>query len=338
MLEKTMKQVLIKKVNKWLDTITDEGVKRAIKEDLVITGGCFVSMLNNESPNDFDCYFKTKDTVLKVARYYANLWNEIKGKQANQLTHKSKIFVLDGAKPDQEILDYYQVKDIKDSMAVMLSNTSPERVKIIFPSDGIIGDPEEVRADEELGTPEGFISNLSAVTEVDEVEADKVIEQCKQEYFPVFFSTNAITLSGGIQLIVRFYGEPSEIHDTFDFVHTKAYWTMKEKDIVIPKDVYETVINKTLRYSGSKYPVCSLFRLRKFLSRGWTINAGQMLKIAMQISELDLSDINVLEDQLVGVDSLYFANLIDQFHRMKKEKEDFDLTSSYVVSIIDKIF
>jgi hypothetical protein len=223
-------------------------------------------------------------------------------------------------------------------MAVMLSNTSPERVKIIFPSDGIIGDPEEVRADEELGTPEGFISNLSAVTEVDEVEADKVIEQCKQEYFPVFFSTNAITLSGGIQLIVRFYGEPSEIHDTFDFVHTKAYWTMKEKDIVIPKDVYETVINKTLRYSGSKYPVCSLFRLRKFLSRGWTINAGQMLKIAMQISELDLSDINVLEDQLVGVDSLYFANLIDQFHRMKKEKEDFDLTSSYVVSIIDKIF
>jgi hypothetical protein len=295
-------------------------------------------MLNDESPNDFDCYFKTKDTVLKVARYYANLWNEIKGKQANQLTHKSKIFVLDGAKPDQEILDYYQVKDIKDSMAVMLSNTSPERVKIIFPSDGIIGDPEEVRADEELGTPEGFISNLSAVTEVDEVEADKVIEQCKQEYFPVFFSTNAITLSGGIQLIVRFYGEPSEIHDTFDFVHTKAYWTMKEKDIVIPKDVYETVINKTLRYSGSKYPVCSLFRLRKFLSRGWTINAGQMLKIAMQISELDLSDINVLEDQLVGVDSLYFANLIDQFHRMKKEKEDFDLTSSYVVSIIDKIF
>ena len=338
MLEKTMKQVLIKKVNKWLDTITDEGVKRAIKEDLVITGGCFVSMLNNESPNDFDCYFKTKDTVLKVARYYTKLWNDVKGEQANQLSYKSKIFVLDGAKPDQEILDYYQVKDIKDSMAVMLSNTSPERVKIIFPSDGIIGDPEEVRADEELGTPEGFISNLSAVTEVDEVEADKVIEQCKQEYFPVFFSTNAITLSGGIQLIVRFYGEPSEIHDTFDFVHTKAYWTMKEKDIVIPKDVYETVINKTLRYSGSKYPVCSLFRLRKFLSRGWTINAGQMLKIAMQISELDLSDINVLEDQLVGVDSLYFANLIDQFHRMKKEKEDFDLTSSYVVSIIDKIF
>jgi hypothetical protein len=133
MLEKTMRQVLTKKVNSWLDTITDEGVKRAIKEDLVITGGCFVSMLNNESPNDFDCYFKTKDTVLKVARYYANLWNEIKGKQANQLTHKSKIFVLDGAKPDQEILDYYQVKNIKDSMAVMLSNTPPERVKIIFP-------------------------------------------------------------------------------------------------------------------------------------------------------------------------------------------------------------
>jgi hypothetical protein len=333
-----MKQVLTKKVNSWIGTITDEEVKKAINNDLVITGGCFVSMLNNESPNDFDCYFKTKDTVLKVARYYANLWNEIKGKQANQLTHKSKIFVLDGAKPDQEILDYYQVKDIKDSMAVMLSNTSPERVKIIFPSDGVIGNPDEVKADEELGTPKGFVSSLDAITEIDGVEADKIIEQEKKEYFPVFFSTNAITLSNGIQVIVRFYGEPLEIHDTFDFTHTKAYWTRKDNKIVIPNEVYEAVINKTLSYTGSKYPVCSLFRLRKFLSRGWTINAGQILKIAMQISELNLCDIGTLEDQLVGVDSLYFSNLIQQFHRMEKEKDDFKLTSSYVMSIVDKIF
>ncbi len=90
-------------------------------------------------------------------------------------------------------------------------------------------------------------------------------------------------------------------------------------------------------YIGSKYPVCSLFRIRKFINRGWTINAGQILKIAMQISDLNLQDINVLEDQLIGVDSLYFMNLIKLF-REKQKKGDFVLTTSYVMSIIDKIF
>jgi hypothetical protein len=106
----------------------------------------------------------------------------------------------------------------------------------------------------------------------------------------------------------------------------------------IPKEVYEAVMNKTLIYTGSKYPVCSVFRLRKFLRRGWSINAGQILKMALQISKLDLQDIDTLEDQLVGVDSLYFMNLIHQFRAQQEKDANFDLSTDYVVSIIDKIF
>ena len=51
-----------------------------------------------------------------------------------------------------------------------------------------------------------------------------------------------------------------------------------------------------------------------------------------------LNDINVLEDQLIGVDSLYFMALIEQFRKMKENKPDFQLTTPYLVSIIDKIF
>jgi hypothetical protein len=212
----------------------------------------------------------------------------------------------------------------------MIANTPPDRIKIIFPSDGIVGDPDAVRAPEELGTDN--------ITELDEISQESVLEKEVKRYFPVFMSTNAITLSNGIQVVVRFYGEPAQIHDTYDFEHTKAYYDNGAKSLCIPRAVYEMVMNKTLRYTGSKYPVCSMFRLRKFIARGWTINAGQLLKIALQISQLDLTNVDVSEDQLVGVDSLYFMHLIEQFHKQQSKNKDFVLTTDYVMSVVDKIF
>jgi hypothetical protein len=339
MLEKTIKQVLVKKINEWVSFVDDEKVVTAIKNDLIVTGGCFTSLLNNEPPKDFDCYFRTKDSAKIVAEYYIKKWN---GRHEALKTGRgdyANVMLLDGANPSKEILSFYNVKDIKDSKSRMIANTSENRIKIIFPSDGIVGNPEDVRSGEELGFE--LTSNVASVTgvdEVDEVDAEEVQNQEKEKYFPVFMSTNAITLSNGVQIVVRFYGNPEDIHDTFDYVHTKAYFSYKGTYLSIPKEVYEAVMNKTLIYTGSKYPVCSVFRLRKFLRRGWSINAGQILKMALQISKLDLQNIDTLEDQLVGVDSLYFMNLIHQFRAQQEKDANFDLSTDYVVSIIDKIF
>jgi hypothetical protein len=91
---------------------------------------------------------------------------------------------------------------------------------------------------------------------------------------------------------------------------------------------------RELRYVGSKYPICSLVRIRKFVQRNWKVNAGQILKIAMQISKLNLEDINVLEDQLTGVDTAYFAQLIEKL----KEKDPAKVDTAYLVELVDKIF
>jgi hypothetical protein len=328
---KTMNKIIGKKVANWLETINDKALRELITENIVITGGCFPSMIQNETPKDFDCYFKTKDATKRVAEYYVNQWNDAHKDKRNKQGKACQVFVLDGAEPSEELLEYYHISAINQAKSRMIANTPPERLKIIFPSDGVVGDPQEVRANEELGDA------LSNITEIDETKADEIIEREKRKYFPVFLSTNAITLSNGIQIVVRFYGEPDKIHETYDFQHTKAYWT-NETGTVIPNEVYDAVINKTLIYTGSKYPVCSIFRMRKFIERGWKINAGQMLKICMQVSELDLMDIDTLEDQLVGVDSLYFMELIEQFRRMKEKNVDFDLTPQYIISVIDKIF
>ena len=340
MLKKTMKQILIKKINDWLKTVDDKDVENAIRKDLIITGGAFTSMIDGDTPNDFDCYFRTKETVLLVSQYYIDMWNNAHKNAKNKINRPLKAFVLDGESPSQELLDWYNISDISDSKAVMIYNTSADRVKLIIPSDGVAGDKfdtngdgdtEAINATEELGIEE-------VIEELDDIKADNIIDKEKKQYFPVFISSNAITLSNKIQLVVRFYGEPDQIHDTYDFEHTKAYFDFGKNELVIPERVWELTMNKTLIYSGSKYPVASLFRIRKFINRGWNINAGQILKMAMQVSELDLMDIKVLEDQLIGVDSLYFMNMIEQFRRKQLNDTEFELTPDYVLSIVDKVF
>jgi hypothetical protein len=58
--------------------------------------------------------------------------------------------------------------------------------------------------------------------------------------------------------------------------------------------------------------------------------------MCFQVSELNLQDIDVLEDQLVGVDSLYFLQVVDSLRKMSNNNKTFD--STYLNSIIDKIF
>jgi len=152
-------------------------------------------------------------------------------------------------------------------------------------------------------------------------------------YVPLFFSPNAISLSNNIQIVTRFHGNNEEIHKTFDFIHATNYFTFRE-GLVTNKEALESIICKQLKYQGSLYPLTSIIRMKKFIKRGWNINAGEILKIMFQISELNLKDPNVLEEQLIGIDVAYFAQLIEILRIVSPEK----ITSSYLNEIIDRVF
>jgi hypothetical protein len=164
------------------------------------------------------------------------------------------------------------------------------------------------------------------------------IDKEKGKYRPVYMSSNAITLSDKVQLVVRFFGDPDEIHKNYDFIHCCNYWTSDDNKLVLHPGALESLLSKHLQYQGSLYPLCSVIRTRKFLKQGWYINAGQYLKMCFQISELNLSNINVLEEQLVGVDAAYFIQVIEYCKKKQEENPEFQVTAPYLVSIIDKIF
>ncbi len=204
------------------------------------------------------------------------------------------------------------------------------------------GETVEVTAREDGGVTiagQGLGPDLRFRMDRDDVEdmgAQEGVDDAKNDgaYRILFLSPNAITLSDQIQIVIRFYGPAADIHANYDFVHCTNYWTSKDEELTLHHAALEALLTKELRYVGSKYPLCSIIRTRKFIRRGWQINAGQYLKMALQLNDLDLLDIPTLQDQLIGVDSSHFIALLDAI----KQKDDGKLTAAYVIEIINRIF
>jgi hypothetical protein len=206
-----------------------------------------------------------------------------------------------------------------------------ERIRVWIQSSGVAGDDETEPNLPSYEDGDPMQTNIAPDSDLENIEE-------KPKYEPVYLTSNAITLRGHIQLVIRFYGNAEEIHNNYDFIHCTNYWTSSDRKVILNERALEAIINKELFYIGSKYPLCSIIRTRKFITRGWTINAGQYLKMAMQLNELDLSKVEVLEDQLVGVDSGYFAILIDALKNKTDADNAFKVNSSYVSEIVNKIF
>lgn len=361
MKSKTINAVIAKKINDWLNSLDDPVLVKHIKNDIIVTGGCITSMLLNEPVNDFDIYFKTKESLKRISEHYVRKFNENNKGRENKLGKQLKAWVLDGAdveawKNEEKRLsdfafDYPNIsyksvsewvyneedenKIVYSSVSGMILNTQPDRIKIMVNSDGIAEDSDTIADNAEYDVD----AYLDALGDGDEIPAENIeeTEDKNTKYKPVFLSSNAITLSNKIQIVVRFYGEPDVIHSNYDFVHATNYWTY-QTGVVLNQRALEAILNKELFYIGSKYPICSLIRTRKFIKRGWQINAGQYVKIAYQISELDLNNIYVLEDQLVGVDSIYFLNFISNLKIKQMKDKEFTLSRDYLTTVIDKIF
>jgi hypothetical protein len=316
MKKKTIEKILQQKFNEWTETIKNEAVRKLVKNNSIITGGSIASLLLQEQVNDFDVYFTNKDTALSVANYYVSEFLKIS-------EHKFK-------DSEKKVNIYVEEKD--------------ERIKIYIKSAGIAGAAGEndYQYFESRPAEEGEDYIESIVKQVEQQDQTNVNEQSKEKYYPVFLSANAITLSDKIQIVIRFYGEPETIHQHYDYLHCTNYWLSETGKLHLKQHALECLLSKELVYVGSKYPICSVIRTRKFLKRGWTINAGQYLKMCFQISKLDLENLETLEDQLIGVDAAYFGQLISALkqHTEREEKEGvkFKLDYGYLSTIIDKIF
>ncbi len=312
---KTIKAVIAKKMNEWWKSIEDEALRARVEKATIVTGGCIASMLLREKVNDFDVYIRDFQTVVDLATYYVKRF-EVKNKDG--IPAEIAVHVAEG-----------RVKIGIKSAGIASENGTDK------PYEYFEGNPDETAAAGYVGEVMQDPGEIEeAYTETERAALDNPVEEEGKPYRPIFMSTNAITLANRVQIVLRFYGEPAEIHKNYDFVHCTNYWSSWDGVLVLHQAALESLLSKELKYVGSKYPVCSVFRLRKFIARQWTINAGQILKMCMQISELNLADLKVLEDQLTGVDVAYFIQVVE----LLKAKDPEKVNSAYLIEIIDRMF
>ena len=151
--KKLIGQIISKKVDSWLNSITDEKLKELIRPNVIVTGGCIASMLLNEEVNDFDIYFRNKETVKAVAEYYVKLFKE-------QHPDINKTI---------EVIDFNPYDATK---------TSTERIRIIVKSAGEVSDDEPKEYDETYNTiideeSEELFNNLLEEDKKEEIITDK---------------------------------------------------------------------------------------------------------------------------------------------------------------------
>lgn len=295
---KTIEKTIREKMKEWLNTISDTSLRKLAEDNLLVSGGSIASMFLNEPVNDYDVYFMDMDVVKKVTEYYAKPFNEIT--------------IFDGRIKDKHIKDYEEnagqsFNEFNNSTTIALRTLKDDQIKLYF-------------------------SDANAGLKVNEhvLEADL-------NYTPLFFSPNAISLSNNLQIVLRFWGTAEQIHKTFDYIHATNYFTFKE-GLVRNLAAVESILTKQLRYQGSHYPVTSIIRAKKFIKRGFNISAGELLKIMFQISSLDLSNPDILEEQLIGVDVAYFDLLITALRNKSESDKEFKVSNEYFNTLIDKIF
>lgn len=303
------------KVQDWLSSITDEKLRKYLSDKVIVMGGAITSMLLGERPNDYDVYLKTKEAVKRVAKYYVAQFKE---KETN-------------------LVKFHGAEKCADIKVVERDG----RIQIMVKSAGVAAEggrsdyryfEMNANPNDEANQVEGFIHGS-----VQQAEEADVGELDLPPYRPVFLTSNAITLTDDVQIVIRFHGKPSEIHATYDFEHCKNYWCSWldfGSKLTILKSALLATINKQLIYTGSKYPLCSLFRLRKFHKRGWYYQLGEVLKIAFNLREFDLTDPKILEDQLAGVDAAYFSEIIRKIREDGMDKVD----GTYIATLVDSLY
>lgn len=325
---KHIRLTLKRKLDAWVASIESEELREAIKIDALVTGGAIASMLLGEKPNDYDVYFRTQETAAKVAQYYVAKFLEnppprFKGGGTLQIgvlqaDDRVKIVVgsagIAGGQPDQVDGPVEQVMMTRDA-------------------DGNVG-YEYFEGNPDDDASEEYVEGVQKA-------ADTAADESKDKppYRPVFLSSNAITLSDGIQIVIRFTGEVAEIHENYDYVHCTCSYQYSDGKLVTPEKALVSLLNKDLHYIGSRYPLCSLIRMRKFLRREWKITAGQIVKMCWDVAQLDLNNPEVLQEQLIGVDAAYFAEVLRILQEDRAAgKVGADIDRSYLMSVIDRVF
>lgn len=301
----------------------DEDLAEALSQGMYFAGGCLASLLGGDKVNDFDMYFTSRELALRFIDAYRERYSvaafSVPGYVRRQIKPES---APQPAATDTEIIaDNVGTVGKPNNYLVLLDWTNWCRCRTKGKAEADSGDDD---ANDDVAI-EGLYHDVA-------ISNDK--DGCR----PTLVSPNAISLANRMQVVTCVTGPPEELLQDFDFSHCRiAYRPMTvpghahsgdrvRQAFTFEEDTLRALLAKELVVKSASRPLCSLVRMRKFIKRGYRINAGNIMLLAMAFKKLDLRDVNVLREQLLAVDAAYFWGLLRALDPEKLAVQDGDVT------------
>ena len=159
-----------------------------------------------------------------------------------------------------------------------------------------------------------YVDDVRNISEVDEL--------LKRFFSAGFISKNARTYSRAgsgrrkyiVQLITRFTGEPDVVFEMFDFTITHGCYEFAHGRFVVGPRFFADLSARRLVYSGkSLYPICAMYRTKKYQARGYELPGATVMHIALCIVQLDIKTYAELKEQLMGIDTMFLQDLLGEY-------------------------
>lgn len=120
----------------------------------------------------------------------------------------------------------------------------------------------------------------------------------------------------------KFFDNPQEIFDTFDFTVCMGAYDFKTDDFIFHPSFLTHNSQRLLKVNEkTAYPIMTALRVQKYLDKGYTISKPEFIKIMLVINQLNIITYKQLKEQMGG---MYGVNY-DKLFKDIQDNDNFDI-------------
>ena len=120
----------------------------------------------------------------------------------------------------------------------------------------------------------------------------------------------------------KFFDNPQEIFDTFDFTVCMGAYDFKAEDFIFHPSFLTHNSQRLLKVNDkTAYPIMTALRVQKYLDKGYTISKPEFIKIMLVINQLNIITYKQLKEQMGG---MYGVNY-DKLFKDIQDNDKFDI-------------
>lgn len=136
-----------------------------------------------------------------------------------------------------------------------------------------------------------------------------------------------------VQLIKKIFGTPLEIINQFDFTICMCAYNVGNDTFEMDENFLYDLAQRRICFNPFvAYPIACLWRASKYIKKGYTFPATEVIKVALAINNLQMDTYKDLKEQLDGIDTIFLKELTDAL--MEREGTNYDFRKA--ISFIDE--